>query len=59
MNWQTLMAASQMPYILLGVGERIQEHEEVMTLFIIPGITPEKALREIQQRTREAIAKNN
>lgn len=59
MRWQSLMAVAQMPYVLLAVGERIREHEEVMTLFCVPGITPEKALREIQNRTREAIAQNN
>lgn len=56
---EAVMAAQDLPSIVLAVGERYNPTEDVMLLFCVVGMSPEEALKQIQRRTREAIAKNN
>lgn len=45
-------AAQKMPSIAIGIGEAVKTEEEVIVLFSVWGISPEKALKEIQEATR-------
>lgn len=56
---ELVLATSFMPSKLLAFGERVKTKEDVTMLFCLAGIKPETALREIQQRIREAQAKHN
>ena len=53
------LANARMPSKVLAFGETVANGEEVILLACIPGIKPEDALEEIQERTRAAIAEKN
>lgn len=56
---ELILTTAFMPSKLLAFGERVETLEDVATLFCLAGVRPEMALREIQQRIREARAKSN
>lgn len=58
-TYDVLLADLYMPSKLLAICEVEDTREEAILLFCTLGVRPETALREIQQRTREAIAKGN
>lgn len=52
-------AVKGLPSIVLAFGETRDTQQESILLACIVGITPAEALRVIQNRTKEAIAKSN
>lgn len=58
-HMELILANAFMPSKLLAFGERIETQEDVTMLFCLAGVRPETALREIQQRIREARARHD
>ncbi|MCR4305628.1 MAG: hypothetical protein NUV73_00915 [Candidatus Daviesbacteria bacterium] len=56
---ELVLAQAYMPSKVLAFGERVASGEGVAMLFCLSGVKPIDALKEIQQRIRESIARNN
>lgn len=52
-------ALEGLPSIVLAYGERDDPTEEVIMLYCIVGVIPDRALKQIQQRHQEAVARLN
>ncbi|MCL5784758.1 MAG: hypothetical protein M1142_05415 [Patescibacteria group bacterium] len=59
MRYELICARLSAPSMLIAAGERVQTREDVLTLFTVSGIIPEYALQTIQERIKEALAKQN
>lgn len=57
--WEIRCHLEGLPSIVLAYGEKYNPTEEVIFLFCIQGMSPEQALRKIQQRHAEAAARSN
>lgn len=57
--WELRCGVEGLPSIVLAYGERYNPTEKVIVLFCVQGMTPEQALRKVQQRHAEAAARFN
>ncbi len=56
---ELICATQNLPSIVLAIGDQEGFRDDALLLMCIPGLRPEQALRRIQERTLEAIARGN